>query len=87
MGEEDKGTFAVQIRCSLQCREQRHQRLSQAGDGPALVDDEISAASEQELRLGELLFTCSKFAEVRAHPCPICDEVGITGIGFRLAPV
>jgi hypothetical protein len=29
-----------------------------------LVDDEVSASSEQELQLGELLFTCSKLAEI-----------------------
>jgi len=29
-----------------------------------LVDDEVTAASEQELQLGELFLTCSKLAEV-----------------------
>jgi hypothetical protein len=87
VSEEDKRTFAVQIQCSLQRRKQRQKHFSQASDGPALVDDEVSAASEQELQLGELLFTCSKLAELRAYSRLVSDDASITSIGFGLAAV
>ena len=49
VAQEGEGTFAVQIQCSLQSRKQRQKRLSKAGDGPALVGDEVATASEEEL--------------------------------------
>jgi hypothetical protein len=52
-----------------------------------LVGNKITAASEEKLQFGELLFTCLEFTETRPHPGLICDEASIAGIGFGLTAI
>ncbi len=85
--EEDKRTFAVQIQCSFQCRKQRQKCLSEASDGSALVGDEVAAASQEKLQLGDLLLTWLELTEVRPHPRLVGDDTSIAGIGFGLSTV
>jgi hypothetical protein len=50
-----RGPLLLKIQRSLQSGKQRDKGLSEASDGPALVGNEVAAASEQKLQLGELL--------------------------------
>jgi hypothetical protein len=45
------------------------------------------SASEQELQLGDLLFTWLKFAKIGPHARLVGHDAGITGIGFGLSGV
>src|SRR5215213_9497903 len=48
VGQKGKGTSPVQIQRPFQSRRLRQERLSKAGYGPVLVDNEIAAAPEQD---------------------------------------
>ena len=62
VGQEGERIFAIQIQSPLQSRKQRQKCFSKAGDSPALVGDEVATASEEELKLGDLMFTCLELA-------------------------
>ena len=64
VGDQRQSSPPVQIQCPLQSRKQRQKRFSEASDGSALVGDEVAAASEEKLQLGDLLLTWLEFAEV-----------------------
>jgi hypothetical protein len=66
---------------------QRQKSFSEASDGSALIGDEVAAAPEKKLQLGDLLLTWPELAEIRPHTRLIGDEVGIASIGFGLSTV
>jgi hypothetical protein len=80
-------SLVVEIQGTLEGREQRKERLSEAGDGPALVGDEIASAGEQELHLGEFPFAGGKLRKITPHAGLVGDDVGVFGIGLGFAAV
>src|SRR5215204_200689 len=79
--------LVVEIQGALEGREQRKERLSEAGDGPALVGDEIASAGEQELHLGEFPFAGGKLRKITPHAGLVGDDVGVFGVGLGFAAV
>jgi hypothetical protein len=85
--EEGQRIFTVQIKRSLKGWKQRQKCLFEAGDGSALVGDEVAATSEEKLQFGDLFFTCSEFAKVCSHASLVGDYMCISGVGLGLAAV
>jgi hypothetical protein len=79
--------LVVEIQGALEGREQRKERLSKAGDGPALVGDEIASAGEQELHVGELPFAGGKLRKITPHAGLVGDDVCVFGVGLGFAAV
>jgi hypothetical protein len=60
---------------------------SRRADAAALVDHEVSSASEEELQLGYGPFLGGEFGEVPSHAGLVGDEAGVSSIGFGLSPI
>jgi hypothetical protein len=66
--DEGESASAIQIESSLQGRKGGQKRLSEAGDGPALVGDEVAASREEYFELCELFLPGGEFLESGPHP-------------------
>src|SRR5215216_1969101 len=85
--DKGKSTPTVEVQSPLQGRERGQKRLSEAGDGPAPVGDEVSAAGEEDLQLSELSLASGELPEVGPHAGLVGDDVGVASIGFGLPTV
>jgi hypothetical protein len=86
-GEEEQGTFGVEVQGTLESGEKRQERLPETGYGAGLVDEEVASASEEELQLGEGVLPGSKLGEVSSHTGLIGDDAGVPLVGLGLSAV
>src|SRR5215210_5791763 len=83
-GEEDEGALLVEVQGALEGREERQQRLSEAGYGAGSVDDEVASTGEEELQLGQRSLLRSKLGEIRSHTGLVGDDAGVPLVRFGL---
>jgi len=87
VAQQGEGALVGQVEAALQGRKEGQERLSEASDGAGLVGDEIPAAGEKELKLGELSFAGCELTELRSHTSLIGDDASVFGVGFGLSAV
>src|SRR5215210_1130316 len=83
-GEEDEGALLVEVQGALEGREERQERLSEAGYGAGSVDEEVASTGEEELQLGQRSLLRSKLGEIRSHTGLVGDDAGVPLVRFGL---
>jgi hypothetical protein len=77
----------VQVQSPLQSGKGGQKGVSETVDGAGLVTDQVPAASEEGLQLGQFVLAGGELLEVWPHTGLIGDDVGVSGVGLGLSGV